>query len=476
MYTPHIMIDSRELIRNKFMKKSHIHTIAKSHDNISYINENQQDINVNELEKSYADADKQYNYLFDDPLSREFNYEDNTNDKQIFVCLYKQHNDLALPYITYSLINYNNTLNFPNINTSTIELQNENPSSLLLPSNNKTNEDHDPDEDQDEDEDEDEDENENEDEDEDENEDEDQDQDQDQDQDKEVIDNEDENNTDILPMEETETETETETENDTNDEDVNINQEINPDVTYIEDNNHNNDIVDIENSTLDETDATNIENKTIENDDYLFIRCSQYININVVEDKISYDCYKGFIELDGNIYTFFDVTNIDLTYNFNEISINCTIDELIQPKKIPGLVINENISKLFHTENILKYIYDVNYKPIHNPSTVYLCEELDNEYVNSTNADKTRSISITNEQIEHPIIGNTYLFTSKLLDVSTANISKRYALFHSNAVYVLHEPFIKSEYDLIDDYSCVCFLSDGIEYWSVKNIALFAEI
>jgi hypothetical protein len=96
--------------------------------------------------------------------------------------------------------------------------------------------------------------------------------------------------------------------------------------------------------------------------------------------------------------------------------------------------------------------------------------------VNSTYSDTNHSISFTSEKIEHPIVGNTYLFTSKLFDVSTANICKRYALFHNNAVYVLHEPFIATEYDVIPDNACVCFISDGIEYWSVKNIDLFAEI
>ena len=29
---------------------------------------------------------------------------------------------------------------------------------------------------------------------------------------------------------------------------------------------------------------------------------------------------------------------------------------------------------------------------------------------------------------------------------------------------------------MIQDNACVCFMSDEIEYWSVKNIDLFAEI
>lgn len=425
MYTPHIMIDSRDLLRRKFMKKTRIHSTTKSDSNISYINEAELDLGFDD--SSVCDSDKQYNYLFDDPLSREFNYDETTIDsKKIFVCLYKQNTELELPYITYSLINYNDTFNFPNIDVTV--------QSTKLPSNDTiVNQDQDiiiDDEDEDvEDED----------------------------------DSNSDNSQDILPIEE----------NDYEDDTI----ENNEDIVQIEANNDDN----IENSLPNYDDETNYATNNIvnddKNDDYLFDRCSQYIINNVIiEDNISYECYKGFIELDGNIYTLFDVTYIDFNDNFNDKTTNCTIDELMQPNKMPGLVIYENIKKLFHNENILKHIYDVNNNPIYNPITVYLCEDIDDEYVNSTYSDTNQTISLTSEKIEHPIVGNTYLFTSNLLDISTANICKRYALFHSNAVYVLHEPFIATEYDMIQDNACVCFISDGIEYWSVKNIDLFAEM
>ena len=459
MYTPHIMIDSRDLLRKKFMKKSRIHNIAKSEPTVSYMNEPEPELDVNE--SFQQDRAKHYRYIFDDPLSREFNYEENTDDKQIFVCLYKQNAELALPYITYSLVDYNNTLHFPNIDVASqsSELKGANTSRLQFSSNetierdeqDSINVDEELDEEELDDEELDEEE-----------------LDEEDIEENEGEDNNSENSQDILPIEE----------NDYEDDTIENNEYIVP----IEDNNHDNDNdnVNIENSLPNDDDETNYANNIInddENDDYLFARCSQYINNNVIiEDNISYECYKGFVELDGNIYAFFDVTDVDFNDNFNEKSTSCTIDELMQPKKVPGLVISENISKLFHTENILKYVYDVNNKPIYNPITVYLCENLDDEYVNSTYSDTNHSISLTSEKIEHPIVGNTYLFTSKLLDVSTANICKRYALFHNNAVYVLHEPFIATEYDVIPDNACVCFISDGIEYWSVKNIDLFAEI
>jgi len=54
-----------------------------------------------------------YTYLSDDPLSREFNY-DEENHPPIFMCMYSQQNDLSLPYISYHLLKTNNSLAFPN--------------------------------------------------------------------------------------------------------------------------------------------------------------------------------------------------------------------------------------------------------------------------------------------------------------------------------------------------------------------------
>ena len=480
MYTPHIMIDSRELIREKFMKKTRIHNTIKSDSIVSYVNESEQKLDLDD--SSMYDSEKKYNYLFDDPLSREFEYDDTTLlDKQIFVCLYKQNTDLALPYITFSLVNSNNMLSFPNItipiisdNLDTINSEAVDESivdktveSDVIQENEEAVENEIIDEKEEDLETKIETEVNNE-------------------VESEIIDenidtsdnDEVENSQEILPIEETDNENndiENNQDNLSNPENINEDpsDEISQDdIPSEKDDNENNIDANIENIDT----SINNENDD-ENDDYLFTQCSQYINNNVVlESNITYECYKGFVEFDGNIYAFFDITYFDYNDNFIDNTTNCTIDELMQSKKIPGLIISENVSNLFHTENILQNIYDMNNKPIHNPITVYLCENVDGEYINSTNLDTNNSMSLITEKIDHPVVGNTYLFTSKLLETSNVDKYKRYALFHNDAVFVLHEPFIKNEYDMIQDNACVCFMSEGIEYWSVKNIDLFAEI
>ena len=227
---------------------------------------------------------------------------------------------------------------------------------------------------------------------------------------------------------------------------------------------------------VDEQPAT--EN-AIDSDDFLYVQGSQYIKKYVVNtEDISEECYNGFVEHAGNIYLFFDVTDIELTSEFSDKHTNCIIDELVNKKRVLDLPIEDSASSLFSTNHKLVYLYDdKTHKPVHYPIRVYLCESVDDEYKNVkfTGSDNS-TVSIISDKVYHPAVGNGYLFSRTALDASETVGLKRYALFHQNAIYVLHEPFINSEYDLIKDNACVCFLSEGVEYWSVKNMDIFLEV
>ena len=214
-------------------------------------------------------------------------------------------------------------------------------------------------------------------------------------------------------------------------------------------------------------------------DDFLYKQGSQYLKKYLVNtEDIREECYKGFVENAGNIYLFFDVTDIELTNEFSDNHTNCIIDELVNKKRALDLPIEEATSSLFATNHKLLYVYDdKTHKPIHYPIRVYLCESVNDEYVNVKSVDADNStISMISDKVNNPVVGNGYLFSSTALDASETPRLKRYALFHHDATYVLHEPFIVSEYELITDNACVCFLSEGVEYWSVKNMDLFLEV
>ncbi len=229
---------------------------------------------------------------------------------------------------------------------------------------------------------------------------------------------------------------------------------------------------------LEVDDKPTTEN-ALETDDFLYKQGSQYLKKYVINtEDIREECYKGFVENAGNIYLFFDVTDIELTNEFSDNHTNCIIDELVNKKRALDLPIEEATSSLFATNHMLIYVYDdKTHKPIHYPIRVYLCESVNDEYANVKSVDADNStISMISDKVNNPVVGNGYLFSSTALDASETPHLKRYALFHHDAIYVLHEPFIVSEYELITDNACVCFLSEGIEYWSVKNMDLFLEV
>lgn len=228
-----------------------------------------------------------------------------------------------------------------------------------------------------------------------------------------------------------------------------------------------------------EVDAQTPSENEVESDDFLYVQGSQYIRKYLVNaEDLNEKCYKGFVESADNVYLFFDVTDVELTQEFSDNHTNCIIDELVNKKRVLDLQIDDAASSLFTTNHKLVYVYhDKTHKPIHYPIRVYLCESINDEYANVkyVDADKS-SVSMISDKVYHPVVGNGYLFTSTALDASDMPSLKRYALFHQDAIYVLHEPFINTEYDLIADNMCVCFLSEGVEYWSVKNMDLFLEI
>jgi CubicO group peptidase (beta-lactamase class C family) len=230
---------------------------------------------------------------------------------------------------------------------------------------------------------------------------------------------------------------------------------------------------------LDVDEQPTTEN-AIDSDEFLYLQGSQYLKKYLVNtEDISEECYKGFVEHAGNIYLFFDVTDIELTSEFSDNHTNCIIDELVNKKRVLDLPIEDAASSLFATNRKLVYLYDdKTNKPIHYPIRLYLCESVNDEYANVkyVDADDKSTLSMITDKVNDPVVGNGYLFTSTALDASVTPSLIRYALFHNDATYVLHEPFIISEYDLITDNACVCFLSEGVEYWSVKNMDLFLEI
>jgi len=414
-------VDSRILIRDKFLKKTRNITIDRPNDSVRFLGVPEQTPDIIPRYSKAMDETK-YTYLPDDPLSRETAYSLD-NHPPIFVCVYTQQDELLLPYISYYLVKGSNSLMFPDANTTELtsgqssQIESDSLSEGTADENDSLSEGT---------------------------------------ADENDSLSEEENLQDyIQPFE------------DKGEEDADAEPIVGEQITRVPDE------VALSEPLID-------IHTQHENDDLFFVKGSRYINNYLDnENQIKLECYKGYIESDGNIYIFFDITNLDFIEDFYNKHVSCIIDEIVNKKQVNDMLIDTIVSNLFITNAILRYFYEEKtFTPIHYPIRVYLCEDDDNEYTNATYDDAAdhSTVSMISNPVYHPVVGKTYLFTNDLLDASDLPNIKRFALFHSDSVYVLHEPFITSEYDLIDEADCICFLSEGIEYWSVKNRELFSEI
>ena len=110
-------VDSRILIRDKFLKKTRNITIGRPNDSVRFLGVPEQ---TSDIIPTYSKAmdEKKYTYLPDDPLSRETAYS-HDNHPPIFVCMHTQQCDLLLPLVSYYLVKGSNRLMFPDANTNT---------------------------------------------------------------------------------------------------------------------------------------------------------------------------------------------------------------------------------------------------------------------------------------------------------------------------------------------------------------------
>ena len=229
----------------------------------------------------------------------------------------------------------------------------------------------------------------------------------------------------------------------------------------------------------DEDDENDLFNISSDNDEYdeetvLPEQCSQYLknNFGITYDN-SIEYYKGYVNVDGKVYVFIDTSVIDIEIPENEEYSWVIIDEIINKKSSNNIPICNIVIDIFSTNSDIKNIYNENNDIIEHPICVYICDKSDDNY---NNIESTGSLdtSLISDKIAHPIFGNITMFSTN--HILNDNIYERYGLFTSDANYILHTNFTKSEVEYITDKSCVRFSYNSIECWSVKDNSLFSHI
>jgi len=194
--------------------------------------------------------------------------------------------------------------------------------------------------------------------------------------------------------------------------------------------------------------------------------------------EIAKEKYKGFIKLKNNTYVaVFDFTELD--FEDQPDTIWGIIDEIVDKNRILDTSVSETTYQTFYENSFMKYLINSKNIAISIPISVYICEDNNGSYDNSNyKDDETRETvkSIINLRVIHNTLGSCFLFTSEPLNFNNLSKIKRFALFANDAIYLLNDNIDISEYKSLEDYEMVCFKENDTEYWSVKRTESFVEL
>ena len=170
-------------------------------------------------------------------------------------------------------------------------------------------------------------------------------------------------------------------------------------------------------------------------------------------------------------------------------SIWAILDEIVIKKRILDIPIKDYIIEMFNEYKVLNNIKDSTNFPIEKPIILYQCngtyKNYENNYYNE-NEQRSKSISIMDERVEHDVFGNIYLFSIEPLEYDNLSKIKRYAAFINNTLYMLNDANVTKE-ELVGDetdisklpfktYHCISFKEDDKDYWSINTNQLFVEL
>jgi hypothetical protein len=243
-------------------------------------------------------------------------------------------------------------------------------------------------------------------------------------------------------------------------------------------------------------------------DTYFLDECSRLYNSKSDKPmKNISEIYKGFVDVgNNNIIAVFE--NLGFTQstinetldvlenppvsnneNIQDESIWAILDEIVIKKRILDIPIKNYIIEMFNEYKVLNNIKDSTNFPIEKPIILYQCngtyKNYENNYYNE-NEQRSKSISMMDERVEHDVFGNIYLFSIQPLEYDNLSKIKRYAAFINNTLYMLNDTNVTKE-ELVGDetdisklpfktYHCISFKEDDKDYWSINTNQLFVEL
>ena len=222
--------------------------------------------------------------------------------------------------------------------------------------------------------------------------------------------------------------------------------------------------------------------------------CFQFVlscfdkNVDIHNNTIDISkLYKGFIQNKENeniinLYVFFDVTPIINYLKKSQYTLSI-MDEILYKKKIYSTSINENVTNLFKKNIYLSKIYLIDNSEseieVLFPFQLYLCNYTEGEYLNI----KKETVELNHiEQIEHPLLGMAYYFSTYPIKEYESENLKRFSCFMVNDLYIKNDiiEFEEEEKEKIKDdvlsASTIYFYENELQLWGIKNMIHFTEL
>ena len=153
-----------------------------------------------------------------------------------------------------------------------------------------------------------------------------------------------------------------------------------------------------------------------------------------------------------------------------------TLFEIIYKQSFNQLPISKIICSQFNKDKRLTNIENTYGIHIETPYTLYLCESMEKNT-------KSNSSFYVEPRINHPILGNYFMFSCDPLDINDNNESLcRYSVFirRDNSQYLIDKDLDGQQIDLYGNenqiYDCIYFQQKTVPYWSIKDKQLITRI
>jgi hypothetical protein len=229
-----------------------------------------------------------------------------------------------------------------------------------------------------------------------------------------------------------------------------------------------------------EDDQTNAE--TSEDGLDIYELCTPFVT-NYILTPLR-ESYKGFLEMDkNNFVVVWNCTNLEFNLE-NKDGLFVILDEILNKDKLLGEPIDSQVGNLFREHEYMKFILDKDGHPVRIPSCMYQVEKNGVDYENSVYEEgvnwKTEESGF-DSQLDHPIFGNVYLFSTDLVDTNTSENVKRFAGFTQDVLYIMNKNFALEENLVANkedfrDFTGVSFYENGVECMAFYTNGVFMEL